>query len=236
MKKFLQTNSFFLGCFLFFIILGAVLLFQIEKPDSILFFSERRTPFFDAFFSYATKMGEELTYVIFLILFLFIKIRHSILIPVVGFLVTGISYVTKTFFAHNRPLVFLENMGIDKQINYVEGIELYVGPTSFPSGHTMSAFALYGLVAFLISGKKIGGVFLFVMALLIGVSRIYLVQHFFQDVYFGAIFGVGIATVLYFVQKQIKLDDTHWLNHSILDLKKKNLKNQNQKLNQNQNP
>ncbi|HFB99589.1 MAG TPA: phosphatase PAP2 family protein, partial [Phaeodactylibacter sp.] len=166
MKKFLRANSFFLGCFLLFVILGGGLLFQIEKPEAILFFSERRTPFFDVFFSFATKMGEELTYLTFIVIFLFIKIRHSLLIPLVGFLVAGISIVTKNFFAHDRPLVFLEKMGIDHQVNYVDGIELYTGPTSFPSGHTMSAFALYGLVAFLIAEKKISGVFLFVIALL----------------------------------------------------------------------
>lgn len=221
MREIIKTNSYFLICCSIFFIFGAILLTQIETSDAIFFLSERRSNFGDLFFTYVTKMGEEVMYAIFFVAFLFKKIRYAFLIPLVGVLVAVISYFTKTFFAHDRPLMFLENAGLADQINFVEGVSLYTGQTSFPSGHTMSAFALYGMVAFFISKKKGWGIVLFVMALLIGVSRIYLVQHFFKDVYLGAWFGVAIALILYWLQNRIKVSESHWLNQPLWKRKKK---------------
>ena len=41
------------------------------------------------------------------------------------------------------------------------------------------------------------------VALLAGLSRIYLVQHFFQDVYAGAILGVLLALFWYMAQYRL---------------------------------
>ncbi len=215
MKKIFLNNIHYISCCILFFLFGGVLLFFIEKPDVIFFFSERRTPFLDLFFTYFTKMGEEVMYLVFLISFLFVKIRYAILVPLIGVTVSIISHLTKSFFAHDRPLMYLENMNLADQVNFVEGIQLLIGKTSFPSGHTMSAFALYGLVAFMFSRKKIWGVVLFVFALLIGLSRNYLVQHFFQDIYLGALIGFGLSLLFYWGQSKFILDENHWVNQPI---------------------
>lgn len=220
MTKFLSSNKYFLiGCFLFFLI-GGLILSQIQKPEVIFFFSERRSTFGDLFFTYFTKVGEELFYLIFFISFLFVKVRYAILIPLVGVVVSILSSILKSYFKHDRPLMYLENLGLDNQINFIEGIELYTGQTSFPSGHSMSGFALYGIIAFIVSGKRLWGILLFVIALLVGVSRIYLVQHFFQDVYLGSMIGIVLAMMIYLLQNQIKVDDDHWLNQPLFGKKK----------------
>ncbi len=220
MKKIFQSNIHYIVCCLLFFLFGGVLLFFIEKPDVIFFFSERRTPFLDFFFTNITKMGEEIMYLVFLISFLFIKVRYAILIPLIGIVVSILSFFTKSFFAHNRPKIFLEDMKLMDQVNFVEGIKLLVGPTSFPSGHTMSAFALFGLVAFMFPMKKIWGVIFFSFALLIGLSRNYLVQHFFQDIYLGALMGFGLSILFYWGQEKIKTEPEHWLNQPIWKKKK----------------
>ena len=207
MKKIFRNNIHYISCCILFFLFGRVLLFFIEKPDAIFFFSERRTPFLDLFFTYFTKMGEEVMYLVFLISFLFVKIRYAILIPLIGIAVSIISYLAKSFFAHDRPLMYLENMNLADQVNFVEGIQLLIGKTSFPSGHTMSAFALYGLVAFMFSRKKIWGVTLFAFALLIGMSRNYLVQHFYQDIYLGALIGLGLSILFYWGQGKFILEE-----------------------------
>ncbi|KIH76015.1 hypothetical protein GFER_13410 [Geoalkalibacter ferrihydriticus DSM 17813] len=63
---------------------------------------------------------------------------------------------------------------------------------SFPSGHTMTAFAVCGALAVLLPGSL--GIFL-PMAILIGFSRIFLGLHYPTDVLVGALLGstIGLA-------------------------------------------
>lgn len=68
---------------------------------------------------------------------------------------------------------------------------------SFPSGHTTSAFALLIFLTVFIFPKnnKVVGI-LFAMAIMVGISRIYLAAHFFKDIYLGSIVGFGIAILV----------------------------------------
>ncbi len=58
---------------------------------------------------------------------------------------------------------------------------------SFPSGHTAAAFAF--ATALTLRHKK-AGVIAFVLAVLMGLSRLYLFVHFPSDVLAGALFGI----------------------------------------------
>ncbi|MEM6321342.1 MAG: phosphatase PAP2 family protein [Bacteroidota bacterium] len=205
-KATFHENSYFFALFIIFLIGGGINLLLIETGDSILHFSENRSALTDLFFKYGTKLGEEPMYAFFVVFFLFVRFRYSLLIPFVGVIVTVMSSVTKAFFAHPRPFLFFQKMGMLDQINFVEGVTLAKGLSSFPSGHTMSGFALFSLVAFLLNRKKTVAGLLFLIALIVGLSRVYLVQHFFKDIYLGAIIGVSIALVLYAFQRQYPLN------------------------------
>lgn len=61
---------------------------------------------------------------------------------------------------------------------------------SFPSGHTMTAFAVYAVYAELIPGSSV--IFL-PAAILIGLSRVFLGCHYPTDVLVGALLGTGIG-------------------------------------------
>jgi len=84
---------------------------------------------------------------------------------------------------------------------------------SFPSGHSMEAFALYGVLAFLLwrhIPTQIGRIILIlismIMILLIGTSRIYLGVHYPSDV-FGGYFASGFwlaATIWIYLRYQEK--------------------------------
>lgn len=82
-------------------------------------------------------------------------------------------------------------------------VQLLVSPeidASFPSGHTFFAFGT--ATVFFIYNRKLG-IFMYILALLIAVSRLYLYVHFPTDVIFGIIFGVITAIVSYKIGKPI---------------------------------
>jgi membrane-associated phospholipid phosphatase len=87
-------------------------------------------------------------------------------------------------------------MGLLSKVKFVEGVEIFQGATSFPSGHTMSSFAIYGLAAFLFENPNLKIIFALI-AVLIGVSRVYLIEHFPEDVLLGAILGLIIGISVY---------------------------------------
>lgn len=221
MWNIIKENRFFFGAFTLFFVVASVLLFTIEQGDAILFFSQHRSPVGDFFFRYMTKVGEEFFYFFIFGTLLFVRFRYAILVPLLGVLVTIVSLLSKSYFGHDRPYTYFKNIDQLDQVNLLEGIQMLKGATSFPSGHTMSAFALYGLMAFLVGWKRSLGLFFFAIAFLIGISRIYLVQHFLKDVYLGSILGVFIALLLYWSQKKIPNRPNGWLDRSLLNSSKK---------------
>jgi membrane-associated phospholipid phosphatase len=126
-----------------------------------------------------------------------------------------ISFTSKAFFAHDRPILYFEKLGNLDTINLVEGVYEVTGQTSFPSGHTMSGFALFGILAFLVGKKNIVGTICFITALLVGISRIYLVQHFLKDVYLGAIMGSTIALCIYWFQSRYSINENKLIDRRI---------------------
>lgn len=76
---------------------------------------------------------------------------------------------------------------------------------SFPSGHAMISFGFYGFLIYLayenISNKKTKYpliIFLSILILLIGISRIYLGVHYFTDVIGG--FVIGFVYLIVFIK------------------------------------
>lgn len=212
----IKKNAFFFTAFLGFLLVGGLGLISLQQGDLLLYFSDHRTSFKDFFFKYGTKLGEEWSYLGFIIYFGFIKqyaqsnkisnklinlhmARASklLLLPLTGLIVTIVSFLSKKFFLHPRPSLYYKQLGTLSEINLVEGVHLAKGLSSFPSGHTMSAFALFTLVALLVENKKMVALLLFSAALIVGLSRIYLVQHFLKDVYLGGIMGGIIALIMY---------------------------------------
>ena len=208
----LQENLYFSIAFLDFIFIGGLALLLLQQGDLLLYFSEHRTPFWDFFFSYGTKLGEEWAYVGCLIYFLFIRFRYALLIPITGLIVTIISFLSKSFFLHPRPSTYYKALGSFGDINLVEGVYVVKGLSSFPSGHTMSGFTLFTLVALLVSKKRGMAVLLFSIALIVGLSRVYLVQHFLKDVYLGSIMGGIIALLIFKVQEQYPINEKRWID------------------------
>jgi len=198
MRQLIKEQATFFLLFTLFLAVGGFLLINIEKGDAIFFFSDHRSVAGDFFFRWTTKLGEIVPYLFGVLLFVYYKnYAHATAMPVLAILVALIAYFSKMYFAHYRPATFFDAAGVFEQLNLVEGVKLNKGASSFPSGHTMSAFAAYAFIAFYFPRKHWVGLLCFVLALIVGISRIYLVQHFLQDVFLGAIIGVIIASLIF---------------------------------------
>jgi len=92
----------------------------------------------------------------------------------------------KHIFHHPRPLTVFTEAGIP--LPAVEGVHLHAW-NSFPSGHTASVFALMVAIAMMLPKWWMKACCI-IFAILVGYSRIYLSQHFLDDVIFGAIIGI----------------------------------------------
>lgn len=91
-----------------------------------------------------------------------------------------------------RPVEFFKET---HELIFVPGLEM-ARYNSFPSGHTAAAFAMFFTLSLFAKNRYWGFVF-FALAMLVGISRVYLMQHFFRDVYVGSIIGVFVPALLW---------------------------------------
>lgn len=194
MKRFIIENRIFLLLYALFMVLGAIFIAASEKGNEILYVNSLHTGFWDQLFKWITRIAEWPLFLFIIIVAFRFSYGKGLLLglnTLLVFAVTGLlkSYV---FSDHVRPSVFFENKA---QLNFVQGVEVY-RYHSFPSGHTSSAFALFFMLSIFVSNKKWSPLF-FTMALLVGVSRVYLLEHFFYDVYFGSFIGVAVTAAFY---------------------------------------
>lgn len=214
MKKFIQQNRIFLGLYLLFIIAGAIILMQTEHGREILFFNRLHTGILDDLFKLTTRLAE----VPVLIFIIFVTIRFSygngLLLALNTLLVFAVTQTLKlTIFADQvRPAIYFEGK---EHLNFVQGVEIY-RYNSFPSGHTSTAFGLFFLSSILIADKKWSAL-LFILALAVGISRIYLLEHFFRDVYTGSVIGMLVTTTFYLTFAQSGLyQNLKWKDKALL--------------------
>jgi membrane-associated phospholipid phosphatase len=146
-------------------------------------------------------LGEEWAFIIAGLILLKFNFRHTIGVGITALVVTIITQSLKFAFKHPRPMLFFQNEGIAEQIMLVEGIFPNMGTNSFPSGHTAAAFALFVFLAFIFKEKKWIPLILITLAILGGMARVYLVQHFYKDVVFGAFTGIMAAMISFYFQK-----------------------------------
>ena len=201
LTEIIQQNKWLSIAFLLWLSLVSISLAIHEQGHWILYLNERSTPFWDIFFKYGTQFAEEWAMIAVLIVLLFLSYRASITYPLMmlGTLIT--TGLSKKFFAHPRPLSYFTELGSVEQLSFVAGVHINGGPTSFPSGHTMAGFAIFIFLAFNSKNKKLVALLLFALAAMVGISRIYLVQHFLKDVYLGSVVGLAIALLAYYLQQ-----------------------------------
>ncbi|MGA2296344.1 MAG: phosphatase PAP2 family protein [FCB group bacterium] len=217
LKNFLYENRYFLIPYAIFLLTGIYFCFVEPKGAVSLWLNDFNTPFLDNLFYLATYLGDGIFFIIIILFFLFIRFRYS-LYGVISYASSGIAaQILKYIFNTPRPKAYFDKSLL---LHYVPGVSVYISH-SFPSGHSASAFALFLFFAAITKKKPLGLIY-FGLALFIAFSRVYLLQHFFIDIYFGSLLGV-IGTILTFLicNRSNKLNKAHWIDSSLIKLFKK---------------
>lgn len=214
MKKYL---AFYIP-YLIFVLLFTVLIICNSKADLHLWLTSFNSPEADVFFHYYTFVGDWIPFAVAgLLLFYNFRITIFILISqlVCGILSTSLKHI----FNESRPLLYFSQHFPEIQLHKVAGEHLY-STHSFPSGHTITAFAFFLALALYTKKSSLHFMY-FILAFLVGYSRIYLSQHFAIDVLFGSLVGI-IATLI----SKFQLDkfQLKWACGSILDVFAKKVK------------
>lgn len=207
-----RENRIFFIAFLIVFGIGLGVYLGIPQGDDVLFFNQRRTAFGDFFFRYGTMMGEEMAYLLVGAFLMFYSYRHLAMVPVIGLVVTIVAALLKNLFSHPRPFRWFQENGLDRLLQTIEGVSINMGANSFPSGHTMSAFALFTFLALCLPRKRYYSLFFLLLPLLVGISRIYLIKHFLKDVLLGALIGVILGVVVYRLQYWLFKHPHPWLD------------------------
>ncbi|MBD1366861.1 phosphatase PAP2 family protein [Mucilaginibacter sp. ZT4R22] len=162
---------------------------------------------------YITDIGDGLTIIILSAIIAFFNYRKAFLLTS-GYLVTSIVAQAIKYSVYSpRPRVYFEQE-LDK-IHFVKDVYVVGGIQSFPSGHTVTAFSAAVVLTYVIK-NKMWGVALLILAMLVGYSRMYLSQHFFEDVTAGSAIGVMVTVMwLGFIDSKQFLRSPRW-NRGIL--------------------
>lgn len=157
------------------------------------------TPFWDQFFYYYTYVGDfviigPLLLLVWLLPQQYRNGRFFLLLVFTQLLPFLVVQGIKLLINAPRPSVVF---GDADWFHRIAGLDLHT-QLSFPSGHSAGAFACFTLLSILLpAGKSFWGILFFVLAFLVAYSRMYLGQHFFEDVYVGSLVGTLLCVLLY---------------------------------------
>ncbi len=193
-----RLNGVWLAYGIVFLIFECILVLYIclnNRLDQMRMINDWHVWSVDKLFLGLTFLGELLVPISLLVYFL-VKKRAWIKPFVFSYaastvLVQGLKHLV--FSGALRPYSYFKSS--DFQWHLVKGVEMNEY-NSFPSGHTAAAWFCFVWVALLIK-KPWAGVLAAFLAAGVGVSRVYLFQHFPVDVAFGALIGIICSSFFY---------------------------------------
>jgi len=201
-----MIRTWFVVVFMIFIASFSFIAYLVEM-EKLIYFDHHiisfvqgfEADFLTAIMIFFSFIGDTVPVIVITLLsafFLYRVLRHRrevllLLSTMIGS--TLLNVLLKYIFQRTRPDI--------NQIVFEEGF-------SFPSGHSMAAFSLYGILTFLLwrhiktrSGRGTLLIFNSLMILLIGLSRIYLGVHYPSDVIAAyAASGFWLFTVIWIYQ------------------------------------
>lgn len=198
-----QIFKHFSWAFIALLLLSSPLLFK-DKTFLNIWLNQHHNLFLDYFFKYITNLGNGWV-LLFVLIF---ALSRNYFLSLVFVLSTLFEFLLVQpvlkhgFFADIvRPIKYIAQSELLHKVPGVDISTLH----SFPSGHTQTAFLIFTILMLFCKRPTMAYVLLF-FAVLVALSRVYLLQHFFIDVWFGALIGYLFPVIiLLFFNKYSKL-------------------------------
>ena len=171
--------------------LGATTLFMYDKIEIQKYFNRIGNPIIDSMSKALTHAGDGVFAIVVCITFLFIRLKTALLLFISFTVSAGIVQLLKHFVFSDMKRPYF-SLRYDPDFRIIENLTYHTSH-AFPSGHSASIFAICTVIAFQYQKKITWQILLALFAMLIGLTRVYLCQHFLQDVIAGSLIGTLIA-------------------------------------------
>lgn len=193
LRAIMVGNRLFFAFWGLFFVIGLLFFLWEGKADSFVDLNFYHRTTLDTIFQWVTWLGDGVFSVIVIVFFL-VRRRWSKATQVLAaFLFSALfAQLLKRAFSMPRPWEFFPRGAYP---HFIENVTRH-GFASFPSGHTTSIFALATLLALFTPNQQHKIAYLFA-GVMVGYSRIYLGQHFLNDVLVGSVVGMVTAVLVH---------------------------------------
>lgn len=189
MKK-LFSSIFFWIIFLFWI-LGFVLIINTNQLELHKNLNEFNYTILDTIVPFATFIGDGIFAILLVVILFFVNKKHSLILLFSFLISSGITqFLKQVVFPHvRRPFHYFQN---EEGFHFVKDVVMHT-QNSFPSGHATTCFAIFTTFALIWKNdQRLQALFAF-GAVLFALTRVYLSQHFLEDVLAGSFIGTITA-------------------------------------------
>jgi membrane-associated phospholipid phosphatase len=178
----------------YLVVLTACLLIKLNYSREEIYFAvnSHNFAFGDIIAPYLTDLGNFWSVVVISVVLSLFNYSRAFLMLLINTVTALFAQVVKHIFDAPRPTLYFQSQL--SRIHLVKGVDM-LKLHSFPSGHTVSAFTTALLVTYWCRNKT-WGLPLLLLAMMVGYSRMYLSEHFFEDVTAGSTIGVIVTICL----------------------------------------
>ena len=208
MNEVLRRIRSFLIPYLLILCICLVLKLIYTKADIYFAVNGINSPVADFLAPFVTDLGNGWTVVALSLILMLFSYRKGLLIAS-SFAVTSLlgAQLVKFIVDAPRPKLYFKDQL--SRIHFVKGVDVLT-THSFPSGHTITAFTAAVVLAYLSKNSRWGILYL-ILAILVGYSRMYLSEHFFEDVTAGSVIGVIITVIwIYWLDNKTFIQSPKW--------------------------
>jgi membrane-associated phospholipid phosphatase len=179
-----QNKMYFAGLLL--VLFTATLMLLIDgKAASFVSLNAFHPFLLNVFFINYTFIGDGIFSLCLIALLFYFKKKQQGFALLYAFFISGIVVqLIKNLVNAPRPKLFFE---AGQYLHFIDGVSL-ANNSSFPSGHTATAFGIATVMVLMLKNKT-WQLYILAAAVMVGYSRIYLAQHFLLDVMMGAVIG-----------------------------------------------